>query len=67
MEGYRFFDLTRWGIAAEVLNEYLKVEVSRKSYYTGINFTKGKDEYLPIPQNQINYSQGNLTQNPGYL
>jgi len=26
MEGHRFFDLVRWGIAEKVLNDYVKAE-----------------------------------------
>ncbi|WP_165042147.1 RagB/SusD family nutrient uptake outer membrane protein [Dysgonomonas sp. ZJ709] len=66
MEGYRFFDLVRWGIADKVLNDYINEEKTRREYYKTAKFTKGRDEYLPIPQSQINYSEGNLVQNPKY-
>ncbi|WP_029905342.1 RagB/SusD family nutrient uptake outer membrane protein [Prevotella sp. 10(H)] len=66
MEGYRFFDLVRWGVADEVINKYLEVEKTRREYYKTAKFTKGRDEYLPIPQSQINYSEGNLIQNSKY-
>ncbi len=29
-------------------------------------FVAGRDEYKPIPQNQMNWSMGVYTQNPGY-
>jgi hypothetical protein len=29
-------------------------------------FTRGRDEYLPIPLNQINFSKGLYQQNPGW-
>ncbi|MFZ6036647.1 MAG: hypothetical protein ACOYU1_00100, partial [Bacteroidota bacterium] len=29
-------------------------------------FTKGRDEYFPIPQQQISYVKGIYKQNPGY-
>jgi hypothetical protein len=29
-------------------------------------FVKGRDEYFPIPQPQINFSGGLYKQNPGY-
>jgi hypothetical protein len=71
MEGHRFFDLVRWGIAAEEINNYLATEVKKRSHLTGATFTKGQDEYLPIPEYVINQSKTsdgkqNLTQNPGY-
>lgn len=70
MEGHRFFDLVRWGIAAEVLNTYQAKEKVRRSYKNGSGgFTKGKNEYYPIPNRVIQIAQigGNiLVQNPGY-
>ena len=54
MEGYHFFDLVRWGIAADFINGYFAVEKSRTPHLSGAAFTKNRDEYLPIPQNQIN-------------
>ncbi len=52
MEGDRFFDLVRTGQAASVL--------------AAKGFTAGKNEHFPIPQTQIDLSEGKLTQNPGY-
>lgn len=71
MEGHRFFDLVRWGIAAETLNSYLAVEKNRRSYLKSSvsGFTKGKNEYYPIPNRVIEVAKlaGNtLEQNPGY-
>lgn len=66
MEGHRFFDLTRTGEASEVLNKYIEKEKTRRSYYNGAVFTKGKNEYFPIPQSQIDLSGGTLKQNPNY-
>ena len=65
-EQQRFFDLVRWGIAAETLNRYFEVEKTRHSFLNNARFTKNKDEYLPIPQNQINFSRGVYKQNIGY-
>ena len=67
-EGHRFFDLVRWGTAETEIGRYLaydgKILVAKLG---GAKFTKGKNEYLPIPQNQIDL-QGKdvLPQNPGY-
>ena len=55
MEHDRFFDLVRWGTAQTVLNASGKP-----------NFSNGRDVLLPIPQQQIDLSQGVLTKNPGY-
>ena len=66
MEGYRFFDLVRWGIAADYLNTYFSVEKTKRQYLQTARFTAGRDEYLPIPLNQINFSKGLYKQNPGW-
>jgi starch-binding outer membrane protein, SusD/RagB family len=66
MEGRRFYDLVRWGIAAEVMNEYFEKERNRRYWMNIAFFTKGRDEYMPIPQPQMNWSQGVYKQNPGY-
>lgn len=55
MESDRFFDLVRWGIAADALHSAGKA-----------NFNDNRDNLLPIPQVQIDLSKGVLTQNPGY-
>jgi hypothetical protein len=66
MESPRFFDLVRWGIAAETLNAYLEVEKTRRTFLSAAKFTKGRDEYLPIPQREIDFTKGLYQQNPGY-
>ncbi|UEG51342.1 RagB/SusD family nutrient uptake outer membrane protein [Mucilaginibacter daejeonensis] len=66
LEGERFFDLVRWGIAEQVMNGFFAVERPARSIFQTARFTKGRDEYLPIPQNQIFWSEGLYVQNPGY-
>ncbi|MEI6949981.1 RagB/SusD family nutrient uptake outer membrane protein [Paraflavisolibacter sp. H34] len=66
MESPRFFDLVRWGIAAETLNAYLAKEKTRRTYLSAAGFTKNRDEYLPIPQKEIDYTKGLYQQNAGY-
>ncbi|GAA4414285.1 RagB/SusD family nutrient uptake outer membrane protein [Nibrella viscosa] len=70
MEGHRFFDLVRWGIADVELNKYLTEEAKKRTYLSGARFTKGKNEFRPIPQRAITRSsingQPTLKQNPGY-
>jgi hypothetical protein len=65
-EGERFFDLVRWGSAEEVLNTYFNIEQTRRDFLQGGSFISGKHEYLPIPQNQIFWSEDRYVQNPGY-
>lgn len=70
MEGHRFFDLVRYGNAAEVLNACLVKEKVKRTYLSGAVFTAGRNEYYPIPTVEIqnSYKDGapTLTQNPGY-
>lgn len=65
-EGARFFDLVRWGIAAETLNEYFRIEKTRHPYMQAASFKKNRNEYLPIPQQEITLSEGLYKQNFGY-
>lgn len=67
-EGHRFFDLVRWGIAEPTLNAYFAYEGTKlPTALGGSKFTANQDEYLPIPQAQIDI-QGKdvLKQNAGY-
>lgn len=70
MEGHRFFDLVRWGVADVVLNKYLTEEAKRRTYLTGAKFTKDKSEFRPLPTRALTRSskegQPTLTQNKGY-
>lgn len=66
MEGPRFFDLVRWGEAAETLNAYLEEEKTKRDFLANAFFTAGRDEYYPIPQREIDFTGGLYVQNPGY-
>lgn len=65
-EGRRFFDLLRWGQLEPVMNTYINKEKNRFDWFRLARFTPGRDEYLPIPQPQMNWSKGNYKQNPGF-
>ena len=65
-EGRRFFDLQRWGILEPTMNAYFKKEKTRFSWMNNAVFVAGRDEYKPIPQQQMNWAKGNYIQNPGY-
>ena len=65
MECERFFDLVRWGDAATVLNKYYSEEIAHCAIYSAAHFTANKDEYLPIPFEQLSASNGKYTQNIG--
>jgi tetratricopeptide (TPR) repeat protein len=70
MEGHRFFDLSRWGIASTTLNAFFSYEGAFTTDIKGAKFTANKNEYFPIPQSQIDLTlqggQKTLTQNKGY-
>ena len=66
MEGSRFFDLVRWGVAAETMNAFYAVEKTKRAYYLEAGFDSGREEFCPIPLAQINFSQGLYDQNTGY-
>lgn len=67
MEGVRWYDLVRWGIAGTTLNAYFTKEYPRnRPWMKDGHFTEGRDEFMPIPQPQVNYSYGVYKQNPGY-
>jgi hypothetical protein len=58
----RFFDLVRQKRAAAVLKAYGASRVNKRGYY----FREGVNEVFPIPQREIDISNGVVTQNPGY-
>jgi hypothetical protein len=70
MEGHRFFDLVRWGIADQVLNDYYNRYRNIMPLKKNAKWTPNKNEIYPIPQNEIDQlnSDGKtrLVQNPGY-
>lgn len=70
MEGHRFFDLVRWGIAAPTINTYISREKAQRPLKANAVFVAGKNEYMPIPQDEIDNMNSDgtirLAQNPGY-
>ena len=66
MEGNRFFDLVRWGIADSVMNAYYLSQAPTHTFFQGAQFTKNKNEYVPVPIQQINFSKGIYQQNYGF-
>lgn len=55
MEYNRYYDLKRWG---EYVDRMMEVRPGK--------FQKGRNEYFPIPQVEIDRTGGSITQNPGY-
>lgn len=67
LEGERFFDLVRWGIADSVINNYIDHEKTFRSHLTNAHFVKGKNEYFAIPQSVVDQCGTKvITQNPQY-
>ena len=73
MENGRYFDLRRWGIASKTLNAYFETEKNDKydgksyaAYLKDAHYTADKNEFYPIPYNQLYYVPGLYTQNKGY-
>jgi hypothetical protein len=63
MEGQRWFDLCRWGVAKSTMDAYIagETEEVRKESAT---FIAGKNELFPIPAKEIELS--GIQQNPKY-
>lgn len=67
MEGHRWFDIVRWGIAAQVMDKdngtYGRNETPEARAEMA-SFIPGKNELFPIPAEEIALNP--MTQNPGY-
>jgi hypothetical protein len=63
MEGHRWFDLVRWGIAKQTLDAY-KLTESADAQAQMAPFIAGKHELFPIPSQEIDLNP--MDQNPNY-
>lgn len=63
MEGHRYFDLQRWGNVVPELTRVLTYEKTRRASLYGAASIGAEDVNYPIPQNQIDITQGKLKQN----
>jgi len=62
MEGQRFFDLRRWGVADTAVNNYLNSEKTRIRYLSlAVPYT-ARYKFYPIPSVQIELSKVGATQ-----
>ncbi len=64
-EGHRFFDLRRWGIITETLNDFATADLRIRNFMSGATFDE-RDKYQPVPQAQLDLQPDVLVQNPGY-
>ncbi|MDE6069304.1 MAG: RagB/SusD family nutrient uptake outer membrane protein, partial [Alistipes sp.] len=65
-ENQRWFDLKRWGIAVETVNEYLLER--ENAFYAAYGYVNPIDEWqtmLPVPLSVININP-DVAQNVGY-
>ncbi len=63
MEGLRWYDITRWGIANTVMNGPV---LGANGLVSKTRTFAERDNLRPIPQQQIDLSNKSLVQNPGY-
>ena len=63
MEGHRWFDLCRWGVAKETMDAYKLTETTEAKAEMA-TFIAGKHELFPIPSQEIDLNP--MDQNPQY-
>lgn len=69
MEQIRFWDICRWGIAKEVLNQFVEFNMNQntgtdRGNNKGSLFVEGKHELFAVPATDCNAA--GWTNNPGY-
>ena len=70
LEGHRYWDLQRYG--QDIAEQYISVPGEVKPGYQGdspdfeVTYNTAKMGLFPIPQSEIDISNGQLVQNPGY-
>ncbi|MBQ7632416.1 MAG: RagB/SusD family nutrient uptake outer membrane protein [Paludibacteraceae bacterium] len=57
MEGHRWFDLCRWGIAVETMNAYYQSESELRSYLRGASLSE-QNVYMPTPIEEVRTADG---------
>jgi hypothetical protein len=66
-EGHRFFDLRRWEIDDEVLNDYISRDQKFRTTLRNAVYDPVEDDYWPLPQSQVEMQKGVLKQDPAYV
>ena len=64
-ENQRWFDLLRWGIATQTVNNYLNSELLYTEYSYTVNDIEDWQTFLPIPVSVIDINP-EIAQNTGY-
>lgn len=57
MEGNRWFDLVRWGVVVDTMNEYYRTESQLRSYLESASMS-ADETYFPIPLDEVQNSGG---------
>ena len=72
LEGHRFYDLKRWNLLDEAIEDFVDYNLNRsndpydRGNPSGELFDASRHYYFPVPQTELDLSQGNIIQNPGY-
>ncbi|MBN2667523.1 MAG: RagB/SusD family nutrient uptake outer membrane protein [Bacteroidales bacterium] len=66
-EGHRFFDLRRWGIDGEVLNDFISRDTEVTDYMKGARYDPEEDDFWPLPPDEVELQKGILKQDSSYL
>ena len=72
MEGHRYYDLKRSNRLSDAMESFLNYNLNESTDIYDAGNDEGKyynasiHSLFPIPQSEINLSQGKITQNPGY-
>lgn len=65
-EGLRWFDLVRWGDVESAFNGSVNVRNSGVDATYSVNYRTETKGLLPVPESEINLSNGVYNQNPGW-
>lgn len=65
-EGLRWFDLVRWGDVDSAFNGSINVRNSGVDATYSVNYRTETKGLLPVPESEINLSNGAYSQNPGW-
>ena len=66
-EGHRFFDLPRWGIDDEVLNDFIARDIAITNHMKGAVYDPEEDDFWPLPLDKTDLHPGVLKQDSSYL
>ncbi|MFO7621279.1 MAG: RagB/SusD family nutrient uptake outer membrane protein [Bacteroidales bacterium] len=66
-EGHRFFDLRRWDIDDEVLNDFIARDLTFRPTMRWAIYDPVKNDYWPLPQSQVDMQKKVLQQDPSYV